>query len=686
MFGNRMPWALLVSLVIIAGACGINEESAADTTTVRERTYLMEVVPPCLPTESEPDPCPVDLPTPQNTGSTLLSSRLEIPTFTERLIYDPEKDGLASIHIVIRGTVKTGTTRCEIYKYKLPDHRAEHFQKVGGLSLDDQYIIGRYHYTCFADVAVKEYIVGEGPPTLPIMTRFAVLLESHFNYQGKIKKNHLDFYGDPKTQALAYEGREMIYFLGPPPSITVEAWVGHSRWFLQQTGQGIRAISRSIRRAYTDEMRSKLNLPLDEMIAEIKQAAINRETITGGQIGLGPDMPILITDAHNLRDYYTSVGAIYDDTENTTVLPPPAPGEDDPPDPTLPVNDGTTGTTTTSIVLETTTGVTEPVFEYLEEVVPPCLIDDSGWDPCVAETPHQARAATISATPPSWPYVEGVLSFREILLRYSRSARAHIVVRGIPQIDSTRCAAYPVGIADYKLKTMGLPLSSFENDLHYHCFVDVKINEYIVGKGPPVLPVSMIRENLRKSMLDENKEILYHLVPWRRHPANRVASAYEGKEMILFLTLPASLTVESWLTFGIFDRWFVQRTPAGVRAIAQDIELAINDQQRNRLNRPLDQLVQEVKEAAEYRFTVTGGRLDADPTLPFFVTDANRLRDFYISVGAVYDDSERATRPPPPVPEKAIPPPLPSRSTTAPPDHHTGSEGEEPTEPPATVG
>ena len=655
MFGNRMPWALLVSLVIIASACGINEESATDTTPVRERTYLTEVVPPCLPTESEPDPCPVDLPAPQNTGPVLTDYRLEIPTFTERLIYDPEKDGLASIHIVIRGTVKTGTTRCEIYKYKLPDHRAEHFQKVGGLSLDGQYIIGRYHYTCFADVAVKEYIVGEGPPTLPIMTRFAVLSESDFNDQGKIKENHLNFYGDPKTQALAYEGREMIYFLGPPRSITVEAWVGYSRWFLQQTDQGIRAISRSIRRAYTDEMRSKLNLPLDEMIADIKQAAINRETITGGQIGLGPDMPILITDAHNLRDFYISVGAVYDDTENATVLPPPAPGEDDPPAPTLPVNDGAAGTTTTSIVLETTTGVTESVFEYLEEVVPPCLIDESGWDPCVAETPRQTRAATISVAPPSWPYVEGVLSFREILLRDSRAARAHIVVRGIPQTDSTRCAAYPVGIANYKLKTMRLPLSYFENDFHYHCFVDVKINEYIVGEGPSVLSVSMLRENLQRNMLDENKEVLKYFIPLLRNPEDRVASVYEGKEIILFLTLPTSLTIESWLTFGIFDRWFVQRTSDGIRAIAQDIELAINDQQRNRLNRPLDQLVQEVKEAAEYRFTVTGGRLDADPTLPFFVTDANRLRDFYISVGAVYDDTENATVLPPPVPGEDAP-------------------------------
>ena len=325
---------MLVSLVVIAGACGFNEESVADTAAVPERTYFTEVVPPCLPTESEPDPCPVDLPAPQNSGSALLGSLSEVPTFTDRLLYDPLDDGVISVHIVMRGIVKTDTTRCEIYRFKLPDHRADHHQKIGGLPLDGQYIIGRYRYTCFADIDVKEWIVGEGPPTMTVITTFQRLSESNFDDQGKIEDTYLDFYGDPEEKALAYEGREIIFFLGPPPSITAEAWValgGGNMWFLQQTGQGIRAISRSIRRAYTDEMRSKLNLPLDEMIAEIKQAAINRETITGGQIGLGPDMPILITDAHNLRDYYTSVGAVYDDTENTTFLPPPHPEKAIPP-------------------------------------------------------------------------------------------------------------------------------------------------------------------------------------------------------------------------------------------------------------------------------------------------------------------------------------------------------------------
>ena len=346
---SKVSFPALSILIFVICACGAKENNIVDDLADESaKSYLTEVVPPCLATESEPDPCPVDLPALQNTGSALSRSRFEVPTFTDLLLYDSVYDGVISVHIVIRGIVKKGTTRCEIYRFKLPSDMAEFFQRVGGMPLDGQYIIGRYQFTCFADVAVKEYIVGEGPPTLPLITKFEVLFEDDFNDQGEIEEKYLDFYGDPEKKALDYEGREIIFFLGPPPSITVEAWValgGYNKWFLQQTDQGIRAISRIIRRAFTDEMRSKLNLPLDEMIADIKQAAINRETITGGQIGLGPDMPILITDAHNLRDYYISVGAVYDDTENTTFLPPPAPGEGDPPAPTLPVNDDTTGTT-----------------------------------------------------------------------------------------------------------------------------------------------------------------------------------------------------------------------------------------------------------------------------------------------------------------------------------------------------
>lgn len=122
---------------------------------------------------------------------------------------------------------------------------------------------------------------------------------------------------------LKYEGREMILFLGIPISLGVEAWGTLGRWFVQQN-DGIRAVSQSIWFAINDEIRSKLDLPLDEMVEKIKRASRGRIWLTAGRIGRDPGLPMLVTDAYELRDFYTSVGAVYEG-EGATVLPPPSP-------------------------------------------------------------------------------------------------------------------------------------------------------------------------------------------------------------------------------------------------------------------------------------------------------------------------------------------------------------------------
>ena len=346
---TRLLWTLLLSLVIV-NACGFNEETTAEIATEYERTYLTESVPPCVATDTAPDPCPSPdfLPLQRqesSVGHFGMMPWYEVPSFTERLLWDPDYDGFTIAQIVVRGTVKTGTTRCKTYKARIPDYIVQHLRSV---QVQDQYIVDYYHYSCFADVEVKEYIVGKGPSVLTVLLDRLALDGDYFAPDYKPRAVSLDYHGDPEETAKDYEGREMIFFLGAAPSIAVEAWAGlggGNMWFLTTTETGIRAVAEYYELAILEKHRSKLNLPLDEMIADIKQAAINREALTGGRIGMDPDLPMFITDAHNLRDYYTSVGAVYGTTENATVLPPPVPGEDDPTAPTLPVNDGTTVTT-----------------------------------------------------------------------------------------------------------------------------------------------------------------------------------------------------------------------------------------------------------------------------------------------------------------------------------------------------
>lgn len=131
---------------------------------------------------------------------------------------------------------------------------------------------------------------------------------------------------------LKYEGKEMVLFLSIPLTLGVEAWGtlgGSDRWFAQQTDDGIRVAAQEIWLARNEEMRSKLDLPLDEMVEKIKRASRGRIRLTGGRVGIDTSLPMLVTDAYKLRNFYTTVGAVYEG-EDATVLPPPVPGADDP--------------------------------------------------------------------------------------------------------------------------------------------------------------------------------------------------------------------------------------------------------------------------------------------------------------------------------------------------------------------
>ena len=296
------------------------------------KVYLEEVFPPCFPTESEPDPCPVGSPSRVGTGVLGLQYMRRVPTFTERLV---QEEGVLGIpHIVVRGTVQTGSTRCDRY----PDVKSNYVQVQ---------VLPEGFYFCFVDVAVKEYIVGEGPSVLTIMMERMNVWDL-VSSSGNLFSWASYYFDQLKSDTVSvYEGKEMILFLSIPLSIAVESWatIGEEdRWFVQQTDDGIRAVAQDIWLARNDEMRSKLDLPLDEMIEDIKEASVERLAITGGRMGTDIALPMLVTDANRLREFYTTVGAVYEG-DNATVLPPPVPGEDDPPPPTLPANDGTVGPT-----------------------------------------------------------------------------------------------------------------------------------------------------------------------------------------------------------------------------------------------------------------------------------------------------------------------------------------------------
>ena len=153
--------------------------------------------------------------------------------------------------------------------------------------------------------------------------------------------------------------------------------------------------------------------------------------------------------------------------------------------------------------------------------------------------------------------------------------------------------------------------------------------------------------------------------------------------MVLFLRIPIAAGLESWALSGWWgNTWFLQRTDEGeIRALEQDYSVARTDKLRSQLDLPLSELVERIKKAAENRAVVTEGRIGLDSALPMLVTDANRLQNFYVSAGAVYEEDDAPVLPPP-VPggdeperdptqtdvEEPVPvPPVPGEEETAPP-------------------
>ena len=326
-----------------------------------------------------------------------------------------------------------------------------------------------------------------------------------------------------------------------------------------------------------------------------------------------------------------------------------------------------------------------PAVSYLDKPIPPCQPGQLEQDPCVPGSVPTIETVSVDGSGPMWPSRNFIPSFTRILLgkEHNITIIPHIVVRGVARDGSTRCAPYQVVPANY---SGPLPYF-FEGLYHFHCFVEIDISEYIIGTGPPVLTVAMHREVLWDLDILDWEDIKEETLQYLEDPESRTAAAYEGKEMVLFLSTPDTIIVEAWNVNQYFDIWFIQKDENNqIRAIAQDIKDAITDEQRNRLNLPLDELIQEIKKAAQERTNFHNGRIGPEQYHPQLVTEANHLQDFYQTIGAVYITNDAlynddgSTVLPPPVPG-ANDPTAPTTPINDEPTETTPTPGEEPTTP-----
>ena len=329
-------------------------DTADQPDEVGTRVYLEDVIPPCTPVAgSDRDPCETEDPTTVadvNVGAAGSAGLPDPVTTITDLFFgrlNPDEPMYSSLlpHIVVRGTVQPGTSRCKDYRMKPQEY-------VRQYSSGAEIVV---HVHCFADVRINEYLVGEGPPKLAVsLHRQGLLLPTEDGYRDNFIAIHggeeqwVDnaFEFPAQRTAAAYEGKELVLFLRIPATIAVEAWSTElllAVWFVQRSGDDPpRAVSRDIDLAFTAEQRAGLDMPLAELERQVRAASANRIAVTGGRIGISSDLPMLVTDANDLRTYYEtpSVGVSYE--TDAPALPPPAPGEEEPPGPAGNTGGGTT--------------------------------------------------------------------------------------------------------------------------------------------------------------------------------------------------------------------------------------------------------------------------------------------------------------------------------------------------------
>lgn len=294
--------------VLIFVACNDGQSVPALASTPE---YLTEEIPPCTPVKgSAIDPCELDI------GRVSDGHLGEVSTepLSIRFFLDGERGSILNAHLVLRGTYLPGTVRCIVDN----DFHSPSYVDLGSKS----WSTGVYSINCFADVRVNSYVLGTGPSSLTVLLkRVYYWMNAEQEVADQLVTDlELAFIegGDhPRLYVPAggISGREAVLFIGPEVDVTTEAWAVFETWDVQKQKNGtVVAVhpDRDIWRNYTDDYetyRSRLEMDLSSFAQSVTMANESRIAEYGGRIGADANSPMLVTNANELRDYFTEVGA-----------------------------------------------------------------------------------------------------------------------------------------------------------------------------------------------------------------------------------------------------------------------------------------------------------------------------------------------------------------------------------------
>ena len=195
----------------------------------------------------------------------------------------------------------------------------------------------------------------------------------------------------------------------------------------------------------------------------------------------------------------------------------------------------------------------------LEAVVPACVpLPDSNVDPCARRDDF----------PTFTPHIQVTIEFPEIVetleqgfIRWADRPfwAVHFAVRATAIPGSTRCGPVVPSVDHWSAFSPDLEIII---DNHSFCYVDVAVNEYLIGQGPARLTATLGENPSYADYFDSQCD-----ERCRRHGAEVYLEAgIEGVEWILFLGGPLKLGQGAWHISGSFD---VQRKLDGTVVVVR---------------------------------------------------------------------------------------------------------------------
>ena len=222
-------------------------------------------------------------------------------------------------HLVIHGTYLPGTVRCT----------------AGDLFRIPAFLQSEFGYTpsgraikCYMDIRANAYILGSGPSTFTaLLFRDSIWRETLTEKEEDDMERSRNWF--EHLFNAAFLGREHVMFFGPPVDISSEAWKLLGYWDVKRRTDGTVIVENPETELWETQRpedakthRSKLEMELPAFTKAVTAAHQERVAEYGGRIGADPSLPMLVSDVHRLRDFYTEIGT-YASGAPTPAQPPP---------------------------------------------------------------------------------------------------------------------------------------------------------------------------------------------------------------------------------------------------------------------------------------------------------------------------------------------------------------------------